>query len=57
MTDELNYEDLFNETLQLVADLSLEYDIVISRAFINKERFDHEMSLFLMNVRREAVPV
>ena len=53
----LDYEDLFERTLDLVADLSLEYDVVISRVFVNKERFDLEMSPFLMNVRREAIPI
>jgi len=57
VTGDLNYEELFNKTLELAADLTLENDIVISRAFVNKERFDHEMSPFLMNVRREAIPV
>lgn len=54
---DVNYEELFDETLDLVANLSLEYDIVISRAFVSQERFEQEMSPFLMNVRREAVPV
>jgi predicted nucleotidyltransferase len=49
--------EYLDKTLDLVADLSLEYDVVISRSFVSKERFDHEMSPFLMNVRREAVPV
>ena len=57
MNGNFNLEELIDKTLDLVADLSLEYDVVISRAFVNKERFDHEMSPFLMNVRREAVPV
>jgi predicted nucleotidyltransferase len=56
LNGEFNLEELFDETLELVANLSLEYDVVISRAFVNKERFDHEMSPFLMNVRREAFP-
>ena len=54
---DFDLEELLDETLDLVAELSLEYDVVISRSFVSKERFDHEMSPFLMNVRREAVPV
>jgi predicted nucleotidyltransferase len=57
LNGEFDLEELFDETLELVANLSLEYDVVISRAFVNKERFDNEMSPFLMNVRREAVAV
>jgi predicted nucleotidyltransferase len=49
--------ELLDKTLEPVANLSLEYDVVISRSFVTKERFEHEMSPFLMNVRREAVPV
>ena len=54
---DFDLEEMLDKTLELVANLSLEHDVVISRAFVNKERFDHEMSPFLMNVRREAVPV
>jgi predicted nucleotidyltransferase len=53
---DFNYGEMLNLTLDLTAALSLEYDVVISRAFVTKERFDHEMSPFLMNVRREAIP-
>ncbi len=49
------YSDLVRQTSQLVASLSLEYDRVISRAFVSKERFEQEQSPFLCNVRREGV--
>jgi len=54
--DDFDYGEMLHRTINLVADLSLEHDVVISRAFISKERFENEMSPFLMNVRREAVP-
>jgi len=54
--DDFDYGEMLDRTINLVADLSLEHDVVISRAFISKERFENEMSPFLMNVRREAVP-
>jgi len=38
-----------------VSALSLEYDMVISRAFVSKEQFERERSPFLLNVRREGV--
>jgi predicted nucleotidyltransferase len=57
MNGDFDLGELLDKTLELVANLSLEYDVVISRAFVNKERFDNEMSPFLMNVRREAVAV
>ena len=55
--DELDYGDLIQQTSAIVSDLSLRYDVVISRAFVSKERFEQEQSPFLMNVRREGVPV
>ncbi len=54
---DFDYSDMLDRTIDLVADLSLEYDVVISRAFVSKERFEHEESPFYMNVRREAVLV
>jgi predicted nucleotidyltransferase len=51
-----DYGEMLDKTIDLAADLSLEYDVVISRAFVSKERFVNEISPFLMNVRREAVP-
>ncbi len=54
--DEQDYGDLIQRTSDRVGRLSLEYDIVISRAFVSRERYDHEESPFLINVRREGVP-
>ncbi len=52
---EFDYPDLIRRTSLLVAGLSLEYDLVISRAFVSADRWAHESSPFLLNVRREAV--
>jgi predicted nucleotidyltransferase len=41
----------------LTASLYLQYNIVISCAFAAEERFHSERSPFLINVRREGVPV
>jgi predicted nucleotidyltransferase len=57
LKDEFDYAEMLNRTIDLVADLSLEQDVVISRAFVTKARFEREMSPFLMNVRRDAVQV
>ena len=40
-----------------MAGLSLRDDVVISRVFVSSERFLHEQSPLLINVRREGVPV
>jgi uncharacterized protein len=50
-----NYREEIDRTSQFIADLSLEYDTVISRAFISAQRFQEENSPFLLNVRREGV--
>ena len=56
LNGDFDYGEVLNRTIDLTADLSLEYDVVVSHAFVTRERFEHEMSPFLMNVRREAVP-
>jgi predicted nucleotidyltransferase len=52
-----DYGDLIRRTSTVISSLSLKYETVISRAFVSKERFDHEQSPFLLNIRREAVAV
>lgn len=54
---EFDYGDLIERTSPIVSALSLEHDVVISRAFVEKERFEREASPFLLNVRRESVAV
>ncbi|HSO26956.1 MAG TPA: nucleotidyltransferase domain-containing protein, partial [Anaerolineales bacterium] len=56
LKDDFDYGEMLDLTIDLVADLSLQHDVVISRAFVSMERFEHESSPFLMNVRREAIP-
>jgi len=53
----VDYGELIARTSELVSALSLKHDVVISRVFVSQDRFERESSPFLMNVRREAVPV
>jgi uncharacterized protein len=55
--DDSNYADLIRRTSEVVATLSLQHDVVISRAFVSHERFEREQTPFLLNVRREGVAV
>jgi predicted nucleotidyltransferase len=55
--DDSDYGDLICRTSAAVSALSLQHDVVISRAFVSQERFEREQSPFLLNVRREGVPV
>ena len=47
--------DMIEKTGQLVSDLSLKNDTVISLAFIHVEDFAKRQTPFLMNVRRESI--
>jgi len=49
--------DLIRRTSVAVAALSLEHDVVISRAFVSRERFERQQTPFLLRVRREGVAV
>ena len=50
-----SYGDLMKRTSSIVAELSLQHDVVISRVFVSKERFEGEQSPFLLNVRDEGI--
>ena len=52
-----DYSEMLRLSAELVASLSLENDVVISRAFVKKEDYEKLQIPFLMNVRREGVPV
>lgn len=41
----------------IAASLSLQHDVVISCVFVSAERFYHEQSPLLLNVRREGVVI
>jgi predicted nucleotidyltransferase len=54
---EVDSTRLIRQTSELISRLSLENDIVISRAFISKERYLNEVSPFILNVRREGIAI
>jgi uncharacterized protein len=54
---DFDYADMIRQTSDLIAHLSLENDVVISRAFITKERLESECSPFVLNVHREGIPL
>lgn len=57
MNKDFDYSEMLRLSSTLVASLSLENDAVISRAFVTKTQYDKLQIPFLMNVRREGVPV
>ncbi len=57
MKKDFDYSDMLRLSSRLVASLSLENDVVISRAFVTKSQYETLQGPFLMNVRREGIPV
>lgn len=54
---EFDYASLIRQTSELAAKISLEHDIVISRAFVSRDQFRNEQLPFLINIRREGIPI
>jgi predicted nucleotidyltransferase len=50
-----DYSQEIERTSELIANLSLKYNTVISRAFIEQKQWQEEDTVFLQNVRREGV--
>jgi uncharacterized protein len=50
-----DYDEVVRRTLKLIADLSLEYDTVITPLFVTRDQFDADTSPFMLNIRREAI--
>ncbi len=57
MRGSFDYGTLIEKTSKLTAAVSLEHDVVISRAFVTRHDYQTRLTPFLMNVRREGVPV
>jgi predicted nucleotidyltransferase len=57
LKQDFDYSEMLRLSSELTASLSLENDVVISRAFVSQEQFENRQTPFLMNVRREAIPV
>lgn len=52
---DVNVGDEISRTSQLCSDLSLAYDVALSRIFTSAERFAHERNPLFVNVQREGV--
>lgn len=57
LNDEFQYYEMLQNTIDVVTKLSLENDVVISRFFMTKEKFEQDQTPFLLNIRREAVAI
>lgn len=57
LKNDFNYSEMLRRSSELVASLSLENDVVISRAFAKKADYEKLQVPFLMNIRREGILV
>ncbi|MCK6585081.1 MAG: nucleotidyltransferase domain-containing protein [Anaerolineales bacterium] len=57
LKDEFDYLEMLKRSDDQVASLSLDNDVVISRAFVSKAEYQKRNSPFLINVRRDGVTV
>ena len=57
MNNPFRYGDLIYRTSQATAEISLKYDIVISRVFVTREDYNSQSSPFLMNVHKEQLAI
>ncbi len=57
LNGEFNYRDVENRSIDFVASLCLEYDVIIICHFISDKRYVESELPFMLNVRRDAVSV
>jgi predicted nucleotidyltransferase len=55
LKDDFKYGTMLKKTSRAVAKLSLDNDVVISRAFVTRQQYEQSKIPFLMNVRREGI--
>jgi 16S rRNA G527 N7-methylase RsmG len=48
---------MLKKTSKIVAKLSLDNDVVISRAFASLQQYEQSKMPFLMNVRRDGIAI
>jgi predicted nucleotidyltransferase len=53
----VDYPDLMQRTSAIVAELSLQHEVVISRTFASAADWENARTPFLINVRREGMAV
>ena len=57
LKDDFKQSTLLRKTSKIVSELSLENDVVISRAFASRRQYEQSRLPFLMNVRREGIAI
>lgn len=54
---EFNYRDVQKRSIDFVAALCLENDVVISRKFVSEKQYAESKMPFMLNVRQDAVAI
>jgi predicted nucleotidyltransferase len=57
LKDDFKYGTMLKKTSKAVAKLSLDNNVVISRAFATRQQYEQSQMPFLMNVRREGIAI
>ena len=57
LKDDFKYRTMLKKTSKIVAKLSLDNDVVISRAFASRQQYEQSKMPFLMNVRRDGIAI
>jgi predicted nucleotidyltransferase len=57
MNTPFRYGDLISRTSNDTAEISLKYDVVISRVFVTRKVYESRCSPFLMNVHKEQLAI
>jgi predicted nucleotidyltransferase len=55
LRDPMNTSEELNRTSQFIAELCLESNLLISRLFMSRSRFETENSPLLRNIRQEGI--
>ncbi len=55
LKDPVNVSDELKRTSKFIARFCLEHDVLISRLFLSRSRFETENSPLLRNIRREGI--
>lgn len=57
LRDDFKYGAMIKKTSKVVAKLSLDNDVVISRAFASRQQYEQSNMPFMLNVRREGTAI
>lgn len=57
LNGEFNYREVQKRSIDFVAALCLENEVVISRKFVSEEKYTESKMPFMLNVRQDAVAI